>query len=107
MKTVSRRDFFRTWLSPVCPPAAPASPPAEAAPIDTAPKVAVIAGRHCLAYQGTLCRTCLERCPVEGAITLVDFLPRVNPSACTGCAVCVALCPAPTPALHLYPARPR
>jgi len=45
---------------------------------------------------------CAEACPVEGAIGLADMQiegqalkrARVNPALCTGCGICVAVCPA-------------
>jgi heterodisulfide reductase subunit A len=44
---------------------------------------------------------CVEACPVEDAIVLVDTKKegqtvkraRVNPALCTGCGICVAVCP--------------
>jgi heterodisulfide reductase subunit A len=44
---------------------------------------------------------CVEACPVEDAIVLVDTeeegqtvkRARVNPALCTGCGICVAVCP--------------
>ncbi len=75
---------------------------AENAVVGTAaalPQVAVIAGRHCLAYQGSFCSTCRERCPIEGAIVIERGLPRVMPALCDGCGICHDLCPAPTNAI--------
>ena len=94
---VSRRDWFRSLLPSA--PKAPAAPveTVEAAP--TGPQVAVISGRNCLAYQRSFCSSCVERCPVEGAITSHQGLPRVNADACTGCRICYDVCPAPTKAI--------
>jgi heterodisulfide reductase subunit A len=44
---------------------------------------------------------CVEVCPIDDAITLVDMelkgqtvkRARVNPALCTGCGICVAVCP--------------
>ena len=68
--------------------------------------VAVIAGRNCLAYQNSFCSTCVERCPVPGAIVTERGAPRIDPSACTGCRVCADVCPAPLNAIQLIPRRP-
>lgn len=66
---------------------------------DGRPKVAVIQGGHCLAYQGGVCFTCSERCPEPGVITTKQGVPTVHVGLCTGCGVCVDLCPAPTNAI--------
>lgn len=55
----------------------------------------------CLAWQGSPCWTCSERCPVEGAITLDAGKPTVDVERCDGCGECVAACPAPHNALKL------
>ena len=68
--------------------------------------IAVIAGRHCLAYEGTGCTVCVERCPVPGALVLEQGLPRVVPAVCTGCNVCHEVCPAPGQAIRLVPRPP-
>lgn len=103
MRTVSRRQFIHNWLRPFqSGDATPGTSPRD--PLTSVPKMAVIAGRDCLAYRGTLCRTCLERCPIEGAITLIDFLPRISPDACTGCGICAEMCPAPVNAIRILPA---
>lgn len=67
--------------------------------------VAIIQGRHCLALT-SFCSVCLERCPVPGALRLVNGMPMVVPDACTGCAVCRQVCPAPTNAVLLLPRQP-
>ncbi|RME68454.1 MAG: hypothetical protein D6781_10965 [Verrucomicrobia bacterium] len=119
---LSRRDFLASlipgrrgnaagaltaWVST---PDDPGADQSAAAPPDTAPigqpdpqRLAVIAGRFCLAYQGTLCSTCRERCPVEGAILIERGLPRVDPTHCNGCRVCHDVCPAPTNAIRIVP----
>ncbi|MBX3275656.1 MAG: 4Fe-4S dicluster domain-containing protein, partial [Sandaracinaceae bacterium] len=63
--------------------------------------VATIRQYDCLAYGGTLCSTCAERCPVPGAIERVAGKPRVVEDACTGCGVCQHVCPAPRNAILL------
>lgn len=55
----------------------------------------------CLAWQGSPCWTCSERCPVEGAISLDAGRPRIDVARCDGCGECVAACPAPHNALKL------
>ncbi len=36
---------------------------------------------------------CIEECPQEGCMSLVDGKATVNPALCTGCGMCVAVCP--------------
>ena len=87
--------------SPVArPPLSPAGPVTEYS------HIAVIAGRECLAYQGTSCTICVERCPVAGALVLEQGLPRVVPSICTGCRLCHEVCPAPGQAIRIVPRPP-
>lgn len=60
--------------------------------------------RHdCLAHQGGFCSTCVERCPVPGAIKVRDGKPTIRQGACTGCGVCHFVCPAPTNAVRIFP----
>ena len=89
-------------------PAQPAQRPAAAPPPPPGAysHIAVIAGRECLAYQGTTCTTCVDRCPVPGALVLVQGLPRVEPSICTGCRLCHEVCPAPGLAIRIMPRPP-
>ena len=83
-------------------PVPPLPPPGTPAALD---RVAIVQGRHCLAYQRSFCSTCLERCPVPHAIIRRDGLPMVNATACTGCGLCQEACPAPTNAILLLPRR--
>jgi ferredoxin len=57
----------------------------------------------CLAWQGSFCTVCSERCPVEGALRLEQGRPIIEPSACTGCGVCIQVCPAPINGLMMSP----
>ncbi|MBT8037992.1 MAG: 4Fe-4S binding protein [Verrucomicrobiae bacterium] len=66
---------------------------------DGTPKVAIIQGRFCLAYQGGVCFTCSERCPVPDALTTEKGIPTVHADICTGCGICHDLCPAPRNAI--------
>lgn len=49
----------------------------------------------CLAWQGSFCSTCSERCPIEGAIVVESGHPCVVEARCNGCGLCVQACPAP------------
>lgn len=76
---------------------------------DAPTRIAVASIRQfdCLAYGGTFCSTCAERCPTPGAIERVGGKPRIVESTCTGCGVCQHVCPAPRNAILLVapPAR--
>lgn len=73
---------------------------------ETSGLVAHIVPRDCVAWQGTTCSTCRERCPVDGAIGLEAGRPTVVAARCTGCAACIDPCPAPRPAIRLIPKPP-
>ena len=107
----------RAWLEACFRPLQAAATPAitaSAQPASTLPaaappgsaRVAVIAGRHCLAYQNSFCTTCSERCPVPGAIVIEQGLPRVVAESCTGCEICHQVCPSPERAILMVPKRP-
>lgn len=58
----------------------------------------------CLAFDGSGCSVCSERCPTEGAIVLDDRMrPRIVNETCTKCGICVFVCPAPTGGFALEP----
>lgn len=57
----------------------------------------------CLAHLGDPCRTCVDTCPVAGALTVVDGKPSVNATLCTGCGDCERACPAPAPGILAMP----
>jgi Pyruvate/2-oxoacid:ferredoxin oxidoreductase delta subunit len=96
--TLSRRDLLfgrlRAGLRRAAPEAADAA------------SVAVIQGRHCLAYRGLMCSTCYERCPEPGAIVTERGIPRVVNDCCTGCGVCHDVCPAPVNAVLMIGGAP-
>lgn len=57
----------------------------------------------CIAHQDGFCSTCIERCPVPGAIKVRDGKPTIRAAACTGCGVCHHVCPAPVNAVRIFP----
>ena len=63
--------------------------------------LAVIDSTTCLAFQGTVCTACAEQCPVENAITMEAGLPIIDADACTGCGVCLYVCPGPENTIQL------
>lgn len=91
------------WLCTDTPCIAACETGALSAELELKLGTARILEQTCLAYQGTGCTTCSERCPVDGAITLAEGKPRVVEDACTGCGVCQYVCPAPQNAVLLMP----
>lgn len=113
---VPQEGISRIGMAPSEPPAVaqtpevlrtPGHPSAAPAPGRIAAPVAGMAVRVrpqlCLAWQGSFCSTCSERCPVEGAISVELGRPRVEASRCNGCGLCVQVCPAPLNALEFLP----
>ena len=64
-------------------------------------QVVMLQAAACIAYRGTLCTVCVERCPEPGAIVTAYGRPSIVSETCTGCGDCVAHCPAPINALLL------
>ncbi len=65
--------------------------------------VARIDATACLAHQHSFCTVCSEQCPVDGAIDISTGKPQINEPSCTGCGVCLHVCPAPQNAILLMP----
>jgi Na+-translocating ferredoxin:NAD+ oxidoreductase RNF subunit RnfB len=100
MSAISRRDLFRSVFGRRTQP--------QVIPENKeTPPLALILDRFCLAWQGSFCSVCSERCPVDGAITVEQGKPRVNPDFCTGCKICHDVCPAPKNAVFLVARKPR
>jgi Pyruvate/2-oxoacid:ferredoxin oxidoreductase delta subunit len=99
--SVSRRDLFSAFF----PLKKQAEPQVQGSAL---PPMAIPAGftlqvdpRRCLA-QSAPCRACIEQCPHPGAVVLEEGWPAVKPS-CTGCGLCVSICPSPTNAFRMIP----
>jgi len=113
-KAISRRGLFRALVRPLtqhldelkAPVSEPLEPQDSESADPDAPKIAIIQGRFCLAYQGGMCFTCSERCPVPGAITSKLGIPTVHLDICTGCGICHDLCPAPRNAILITERKP-
>ena len=99
-RKIDRRGLFTQLFKVAAEPAAPAPSVLETHEEST-PMVARLQPAACLAYRGTICTVCVERCPVSGAITIAHGRPRIVQDTCTGCGDCVARCPAPVNALSL------
>jgi Na+-translocating ferredoxin:NAD+ oxidoreductase RNF subunit RnfB len=111
MSAISRRDLFRSLFrrnKETPDDLSPAELPAPFhAPADDVPQLALILDRFCLAWQGSFCSVCAERCPVPGAIVTRMGKPSVVPDLCTGCRICHDVCPAPKNAVFLVARTPR
>ncbi len=56
---------------------------------------AVINKKTCLPWQGTLCRSCYENCPIFDEAIIMDneLRPVVDEKKCIGCGICESVCP--------------
>lgn len=75
----------------------------EAPRVDEPRRVATVDPGACLNGRADFCATCVERCPVPGAIRLDGRRVVVDDAVCTGCGECAARCPAPGYAILLEP----
>jgi MauM/NapG family ferredoxin protein len=93
------------WLCLKCPPACPTG---ALAPVAEARAVRMGRARvleaACYAFQGVVCRTCLDACPLQGEAIRQDaeLRPRVT-DRCVGCGLCEQRCPAEGSAIRVAP----
>lgn len=93
------------WLCMLCPPACPtgALQPIRD-PRAVRMGIARVEVERCYAFQGILCRTCVDECPYQGdAIHMNSELQPVVTERCVGCGICVHRCPAEGSAIHVAP----
>ena len=93
------------YLCMLCPPACPTG---ALQPITDREEVrmghAVVDESACYAFQGILCRTCIDECPLtETAIAQYGRLEPVVAEGCVGCGICERFCPAERPAITVRP----
>ncbi len=62
---------------------------------------AKVDGDTCFAFQGILCRTCVDQCPLPEAITQDNQLRPQVTAKCVGCGICEKFCPAPAVAIRV------
>jgi len=65
--------------------------------------VAVIDETRCLAFNGVICKSCFQSCPIyREAIVLPDELrPAVVEDKCIGCGICERVCVVEGPAITI------
>jgi MauM/NapG family ferredoxin protein len=56
---------------------------------------AIVDKNTCLPWQGTLCRSCYENCPIFNEAIIMDeqLRPVVDQKKCVGCGICENVCP--------------
>jgi MauM/NapG family ferredoxin protein len=93
------------WLCMLCPPACPTGALAH---VRDARAVRIGLARvdveRCYAFQGILCRTCVDECPYPGdAIFMDGELRPIVTEKCVGCGICEHRCPADGSAIRVAP----
>jgi MauM/NapG family ferredoxin protein len=93
------------WLCLECPPVCPtgALEPVASPRAVRMGRARVLEG-SCFAFQGIVCRTCLDACPLQGEAIRQDAeLRPVVDRSCVGCGLCEERCPAEGSAIRVVP----
>ncbi|MBI5472888.1 MAG: 4Fe-4S dicluster domain-containing protein [Ignavibacteriae bacterium] len=89
------------YLCMKCPEVCPSGSLMSLAKNDVQMGLAKVNEKLCLAFNGILCRTCYNACPIfDEALVMDDELhPKVVTEKCVGCGVCEYVCPTEEPAI--------
>ena len=55
--------------------------------------IAKLSTKSCIAWNGVVCNSCADVCDVRAIKFFGMFKPTINLDTCTGCAMCVHICP--------------
>jgi ferredoxin-type protein NapF len=68
--------------------------------------IAKVDPRICITFRGEICQSCYKACPFPNlAILMIGSRPLISNSACTGCGLCVQVCPTQPRAITIVPER--
>lgn len=85
------------YLCMKCPPVCPSGALDKKLNDKTMVKMGIarIDEKKCLAYIGTLCRSCYQNCPIFNEAIIIDdeLKPRIDKKKCVGCGICENVCP--------------
>lgn len=56
--------------------------------------VVTLSRESCFSHRGSICFSCREACPEHAIEFSGMFNPEIKEDLCTGCALCVSVCPA-------------
>lgn len=90
-----------------CSAACPTGGLAMVEPADVRMGKAMLDPVRCLCLGDVACTVCYESCPLKDHAIIWDAdikAPLINLRYCTGCGVCVHVCPAPDRPLTIFPA---
>jgi len=100
---VIRPERTPCYLCMICPPLCPTGALEPVAKEDVDMGEAVVDEDLCYAFQGILCRACVDACPFQGKALRQNYQlePIVDRKFCVGCGLCVPPCPAKPVAIRV------
>jgi len=63
--------------------------------------VAKLSTKSCIAWNSIVCNSCADTCDVRAIKFFGMFKPTVEPDLCTGCAMCIHVCPSSAITMNL------
>lgn len=67
--------------------------------------IVTIDTKQCLAWNGTICRSCADACNDRAIVFTGLWKPVINPDTCTACGFCAGKCP--SDAIRFHPPMPK